>query len=134
MSRWFIAVFALHFAASVLLSTLGLAQPRTPDAGAQPAAWSLAASLDAWLDTAEAAPASHPTSLPVPADTLSLLDDYDHALMDDQQDLPDILHEDLALVRLRQPACAHVPGLARPGPSRALAPLDRPPRGRPLLA
>lgn len=113
MSRWFVAVFALHFLASVLLSTLGLAQPRAmePDG----AAWQQAQPLPASM------PQHHS------ADTASLLDDFDHALMDEQQDLPDILHDTLGLARCAPPGC---PQVASPVPdrlSRALAPPDKPP-------
>lgn len=108
MSRWFVAVFALHFLASVLLSTLGLAQPRAmePDGAA-------------WLQASVQQQQS--------ADTASLLDDFDHALMDEQQDLPDILHDTLGLARCAPPGC---PQVASPLPdrlSRALAPPDKPP-------
>ncbi len=111
MSRWFIAVFALHFIASVLLSTLGLAQPR------------------AQLPQPHAAPMQPDASPRQAVDTASLLDDFDHALMDDQQDLPDILHDSLDPARCMQSRCAQRPGPG-PGPdrlSRAVAPPDKPP-------
>lgn len=113
MSRWFIAVFALHFLASVLLSTLGMAQPRSMEPGGP--AWQQASLL----------PACAPQSPAV--DTVSLLDDFDHALMDEQQDLPDILHETLSLARCTQPGCTQVAGPAADRLWRALAPPDKPP-------
>lgn len=109
MSRWFIAVFALHFLASVLLSTLGLVQPRALETVAQ-------ASASMSLPQQRGAP-----------DTASLLDDYDHALMDEQQDLSDILHESLSPAPCTSSGCAHGPSPVPDRPSRALAPPDRPP-------
>lgn len=102
MSRWLIAVFALYFLSSVLLSTLGLAQPRAlaPQASSQPAQ---------------------------ALDTASLLDDFGHALMDDQQDLPDILHESPEIVRCAAAGCARVAGPVPDRLSHALAPPDKPP-------
>jgi len=113
MSRWFITVFALHFLASVLLSTLGLVQPRALEVMAQ------ASTLQA--------PHASPLQRSAP-DTASLLDDYDHALMDDQQDLSDILHESPEPARCTPPGCAHGPSPVPDRPSRTLAPPDKPPR------
>jgi hypothetical protein len=115
MSRWFIAVFALHFLASVLLSTLGLAQPRALEAVAQ--------ASQVQLSDAPALQRGTP-------DTASLLDDYDHALMDDQQDLSDILHESPEPAPCTPPGCAHGPSAVPDRPSRTLAPPDKPPRAR----
>lgn len=113
MSRWFIAVFALHFLSSVLLSTLGMAQPRSMEPGSL-----------AWQQASQpAACAPQPQAV----DTASLLDDFDHALMDEQQDLPDILHESLGLARCAQPGCTQVASPVADRLSRALAPPDKPP-------
>src|SRR2546427_8537770 len=82
MSRWFIAVFSLHFVVSVALSTLGLAPWRAlPHEPCEPPG------------VHPRAACAGPERAAAPrVDTVSLLDDFDHALMDDQQDLPDVVH------------------------------------------
>src|SRR5258708_12148071 len=82
MSRWFIAVFSLHFVVSVALSTLGLAPWRAlPHEPCEPPG------------VHPRAACAGPERAAAPrVDTVALLDDFDHALMDDQQDLPDVVH------------------------------------------
>jgi hypothetical protein len=118
MSRWFIAVFSLHFVVSVALSTLGLAPWRALPAepceppGVHP----------------RAACAGPERAAAPRVDTVSLLDDFDHALMDDQQDLPDVVHAVDGMAAPRLQAGRHITASLREGPWRSLAPPDRPPR------
>ncbi|KEH12802.1 hypothetical protein GY15_18050 [Delftia sp. 670] len=113
MSRWFIVAFSLHFVVSVALSTLGLVPWRA--AGGR-------------LRAGRAACASVQRTAAPLVDTASLLDDFDHALMDDQQDLPDVMHAVDGVDAPRLQADRHVASSLREGPWRSLAPPDRPPR------
>lgn len=116
MSRWFIAVFSLHFVVSVALSTLGLAPWRAlPGEACDPQSV-------ACVGLAQERPVA-----PL-VDTASLLDDFDHALMDDQQDLPDVMHAVDGVAAPRMQADRHIASRLREGPWRSLAPPDRPPR------
>lgn len=114
MSRWFIAVFSLHFVVSVALSTLGLAPWRALPG--EP------------CETPGAACAGPERAAAPQVDTASLLDDFDHALMDDQQDLPDVVHAVDGMSAPRLQAGRHITASLREGPWRSLAPPDRPPR------
>lgn len=114
MSRWFIVAFSLHFVVSVALSTLGLVPWRAlPGAACEP--------------VGAACASVQRTAAPL-VDTASLLDDFDHALMDDQQDLPDVMHAVDGVDAPRLQADRHVASSLREGPWRSLAPPDRPPR------